>query len=376
MRRLRLRLSVGVMLVVCLLLIVSLGTVSARIRAQPIDPLPMPAAPLRLQADDRAASRGIHRLKTQANAAGKTAHSGTKGRSVPQAGASASAAQAAWLLGLIYLHGSGVARDPIQAALWFERARARGEPMSSAGLAWCDIEGCKGPPDTAGARRWIAQLRGIDPARADYLEWVIQSRLLPVQIAAPQPEQATQDALVPPHPLLLRSAQKGNVNARMALGMQHVATGHLAAAQAYFRAASPRSAAAAANLALISDRMKATTAAATIFISADELLINAQRLHRGEDRPADPAQAIRLYRLAQDKGSAEAREMLALIYSRSTPIGEVDAQWMQALGQLNLSKDAPLLQTVTSAPRLQCEPSPLFDLLPALWRKRTQPVSS
>lgn len=43
---------------------------------------------------------------------------------------------------------------------------------------------------------------------------------------------------------------------------------------------------------------------------------------------------------------------------------------MQQLSNLDLSKDAPELGTRTSARMLQREPSPLFDLMPEVWRKR------
>jgi TPR repeat protein len=378
-RRLRLRISMGVTLLVCLLLAVGLGTVSARVRAQlaqPIEAAPVLSAPIRLQGpDDPAAHRDIQRLKVQANAPGRIASTNRAGGSVPQTAAPVSAARAAWLLGLIYLHGSGVARDPIQAALWFERARVLGEPLSSAGLAWCEIEGCKGSPDPAGARRWIAQLRSVNPAQADYLEWVVQSRLSPVQLAVPQPGQTSPGAAMPSRELLLRSAQRGDVNARIELGLESVAAGNLAAAQEHFKAASPRSAAAAANLTFISNRIKTgASASSPASMSEEDLLANAQRFHRGEGRPANYAEAIRLYRLAESKGSIEARRMLALIFSRPTPTGELDVQWMQELSQLNLSKDAPALNTVTGARMLQREPSPLFDLLPEVWRKRTLSV--
>ena len=81
-------------------------------------------------------------------------------------GATAQSAQAAWLLGLIYLHGAGVRRDAPQAQLWFERSAQSGrEPWAYAGLAWCLIDGCTGPPEPAAAARAIAQLRPQHPAR-------------------------------------------------------------------------------------------------------------------------------------------------------------------------------------------------------------------
>ena len=115
--------------------------------------------------------------------------------------------------------------------------------------------------------------------------------------------------------------------------------------------------------------------ASLAFLSAEDLLASAQRFHRGQGRPANYAEAIRLYLLAESKGSVEAIRMLALIFSRPSPTGELDVQWMQELSHLNLSKLAPTLTTITGARMLQREPSPLFDLLPEVWRKRTHSMS-
>jgi hypothetical protein len=167
-RRLRRRLTLGVTLLVCLLLILALGTVNATVRAQPAQPIamePAPAlsAPVRLQVQvDPAAGRESQGIKAQAAAPIP------KTRATRAAAAPANAAQAARLVGLIYLHGgSGVARDPIQAALWFERARVLGKPLPKARLAWCEIEGCQRSPDPAGARRETAQQRSSKTAQAE-----------------------------------------------------------------------------------------------------------------------------------------------------------------------------------------------------------------
>ncbi|WP_431777341.1 hypothetical protein [Ottowia caeni] len=75
-------------------------------------------------------------------------------------GTTAASAQAAWLLGLVYLHGAGVRRDLPLAHTWFDRAARFGrEPWAYAGQAWCAIEGCDGPADPELARRAIEQLR-------------------------------------------------------------------------------------------------------------------------------------------------------------------------------------------------------------------------
>lgn len=54
----------------------------------------------------------------------------------------------------------------------------------------------------------------------------------------------------------------------------------------------------------------------------------AQRYHRLDQQPANFVKAIRLYRLAQNQGSEQARKMLELIFSRPDPDGSVDVAWM------------------------------------------------
>jgi len=367
------------MLPAYLMLAVGLGSVDARVRAQPAQPIeaaPLEAAPLRLQGpDDPAVDREIQRLKSLARAPARTAPPSRTKSPPSRTAETASAAQAAWLLGLIYLHGAGVARDPNQAQIWFERAHVLGASWSSAGLAWCEIDGCRGSPNPAGARQWIARLRGVNLPRAQYLEWVVESRLSPLQLATPGLGQADSSPALPARELLVRAARGGDVHASLELGLESVTAGRLTEAQEHFRAAAPKSAAAAANMIIVSDRLKGSTPSRPTSMSAAELLASAQRFHRGTGQPANYAEAIRMYRLADAKGSVEARRMLALIFSRPGSDGQLDVQWMQQLSNLDLSKEAPSLNTVTGARLLQREPSPLFDLLPEVWRKRSQPVT-
>ena len=103
-----------------------------RIEPRPTDDAPRIVAPpvvvgtlATREARNPAIERELQRLLRQAEA------SRTPGSTL-------SSAQAAWQLGLIYLHGAGVRRDPAQAQRWFERAaRFRREPLAQAGLAWC-----------------------------------------------------------------------------------------------------------------------------------------------------------------------------------------------------------------------------------------------
>lgn len=75
-RRLRRRLSIGMTLLVCLLLVVGLGSVSVRVPAQPAQPIegaPVLSAPIRLQGPaDPEPNRDIQRLKLPAKSTGQS----------------------------------------------------------------------------------------------------------------------------------------------------------------------------------------------------------------------------------------------------------------------------------------------------------------
>lgn len=279
-------------------------------------------------------------------------------------------ARAAWLLGLMYLHGLGVTASPGEAAVWFERARALGEPLAAAGLAWCEIDGCRTVPNPAAAQRWITQLRRVDLPRAQYLQWLVDERLSPLQLATPglRSEPASPAPAAPDRQLLLTAARGGNVHARIELGFESISANRPAEALEHFRAAAPRSPAASANAALLAERLRVTPPARSPASAADTFA-RAQRNHRGEGQPANFVEAIRLYRLAQSQGSEPARRMLELIFSRPGPDGQVDIAWMQQLAYLNLSGDAPALDGTTARRALRREPTPLFDMLPAYLRK-------
>lgn len=323
------------------------------ISASPLPPPPLQAAarPSELEAE-------VERLRARAQSA------------VPQAGRAArEQARAAWLLGLLYLHGIGVASSPGEAAAWFERARALGEPLAAAGLAWCEIDGCRTAPNPAAAQRWITLLRRVDLPRAQYLQWLVSERLSPLQLATPgvrgEPGPA---APAPDRQLLLSAARGGNVHARIELGFASITASRPAEALEHFRAAAPRSEVASANAALLSERLSVTPPARSSASAADTFA-RAQRNHRGEGQPANFVEAIRLYRLAQNQGSEPARRMLELIFSRPGPDGQVDIAWMQQLAYVNLSAGAPALDSATTRRALRREPTPLYDMLPAYLRK-------
>jgi TPR repeat protein len=318
----------------------------------------LPPAPLQAREQPSALEAEVSRLRSQALSVN------------PQPGRVArEQARAAWLLGLLYLHGIGVPASPGEAAGWFERARALGEPLAVAGLAWCEIDGCRTAPNPAAAQRWISLLRRVDLPRAQYLQWLVDERLSPLQLATPglrgEPAPA---APAPDRQLLLSAARGGNVHARIELGFESITANRPAEALEHFRAVASRSEAASANAALLSERLRVTPPARSSASAADTFA-GAQRNHRGEGQPANFVEAIRLYRLAQSQGSEPAKRMLELIFSRPGPDGQVDIAWMQQLAYLNLSSGAPALDGTTVRRALRREPTPLFDMLPASLRK-------
>ncbi|MET4575566.1 tetratricopeptide repeat protein [Ottowia thiooxydans] len=288
-------------------------------------------------------------------------------------GTSAASAQAAWLLGLIYLHGAGVRRDTALAQVWFERAARLGrEPWAYAGQAWCAIDGCQGPSDPNRARRVIAQLRGVHRARADFLEWVLLARETPLQVS--QPGLAQTEILRMPQPALLqKAASEGDIHALIELGLNAVTNNRLPEALEFFRRAGNGSEAALANIRQIESRMdsrRLSQVTVSNASSADELLAAAHKFHRGIGVPVNYVEAVRLYRQAEAKGSLEAKKMLGLIFSRPSPNGGIDIGWMQQLAYADPTTTIPTLGIPGSIDLLYREPTPLYDLLPQFWRRQ------
>ena len=305
--------------------------------------------------DNPALELEVMRLRTAANRA-------TPGRAQ---------ANAAWVLGLLYLHGIGVPASQADAQSWFERAHALGEPLASAGLAWCQIDACKSPPNPAEARRWIGLLRTVNQPRAQYFQWLLEAKLSPLQLAAPTWQDKAIMGTAPDRQLLLNAAKAGDSQARIELAFESIAANRDAEALAYFQAASARSVVAAANAALMKDRIRQGTGPARPLAVGSDLLAEAQKYHRGDGKIANFVEAIRLYRLAQGKGSLEAKKMLELIFSRPGADGEIDIAWMQQLAYANLSQAVPSLDRTAARKTLRREPSPLFDLLPQFWRNQS-----
>ncbi len=298
----------------------------------------------------------------------------------------ANAADAAWLLGLIYAHGAGIMQDTAQAQLWFERALSQGQNLAALGLAWCAVEGCKQAPNLGQARVRMASVRAQFPARAQYLEWWMLSKntALPVSAATKTSSAPDDDAIyrLASRSLIEQAARLGDIHALIELGLEAIALGNKAQARQWFeQAAAAGSGAAAHNMRVLNQQEANNYPALNSHISMDatSLLAMAQRNHRGLGQPANYAEAIRLYRLAHTKGSKAAGDMMALIFSRPTASGQLDIAWMQHIASLNIHNPAIGLPNVgspiNSGTVFQRERSPLFDYLPALWKFRIHPIS-
>jgi TPR repeat protein len=297
--------------------------------------------------------------------------------STAQAGhANVLAARAAWVLGLMYLHGTGVQADVVQAHQWFEQAYDQGERMASAGLAWCALQGCISMPNLPAANKWIAILRTVDPGRARYLEWLSKTRLAPLPVLSPE-QDSPQAGMLGHRQLLVNAAKGGDVNAQIELGLESAALNRLDKALRYFQAAAPRSWVAADNAAIVKEHMTLQRAKSGMEIkppapghNAEALFKEARRYHRGEGIPVNYNEAIRLYRMAQAEGSVQAQRMLNLIYARTSPEGQLDLAWMRQLSEADVSTSTPHMGQSTGPKLLHREPTPLYDLLPKLWKTR------
>ncbi len=311
-----------------------------------------PAAPT-LGGNDRAQQHAaMEQLRAQADGGGK-ARQGTP------AARKAAQRDAAWLLGLLTLHGAGTPADPAAARQWFVRAHELGHPLAAAGLAWCAIDGCGSAPQPVAAAPWIAALRRSDPARANYLEWLRARDLAPLQGSA---------RTAPPDGLLARAAAGGNSAAQVEYGLALLEHNQRPEALKQFRQAAARSPAAAANAEWLQNR-DAGVEGVRDGAAGGRWLAEARRYHRGDGVPANYTEALRLYQRAANAGNAEARRMVETIFSRRAPDGGLDVGWMQQLARMNLDALGQAVPgTLAGAHAFARDPTPLYDLVPAQWR--------
>lgn len=330
--------------------------------------------------DDPAREKALQTLRNTAQADGPPPHKQRNAGDLAPA-------DAAWLLGLLALHGLAMPADPPQAQHWFERAHLLGHPLAPAGLAWCQLSGCVKPPDPAVAMRWIAQLRSTDGGLARYLQWYAAKAMAPIsphENASPTlaGRGGTPAAAPPPSPaalqkLLLDAARAGSASARNELGLEFLAAGDTEKALAQFQAAAARSEAAAANASLLAARIRSGAANGVPVArrSAADWYDQARRYHQGDGVPANYAEAIRLYQIAAGGGDPKARRMLALIFSQPAPDGTVNIAWMQQLASIDTGPTgaAPGAGRLPAPQGWQRDPSPLYEWVPAEWKATAAP---
>lgn len=274
---------------------------------------------------------------------------------------------AAWLLGLLNLHGVGTGLNPARAREWFERAQQLRHPLAPAGLAWCLLDGCGQQPRPEQATPWIAQLQKTDAGRAYYLEWIRNQKLAPLEIATPQ-NPLHSDAPRQPSALVLRSAKAKDPGGENELGIFYAEAGRLGDAERLFTSAAPRSPAAQANLQWLARARDEKREAAPIEASrknSEQLFLRARQFHRGDGVPVNYGEALRLYKQAASQGNAHAQKMLGLIYTRPTPTGDINIVWMQQLANIDVtSEGSGTLLEPPPSPLLQRDPTPLYNYLP------------
>jgi uncharacterized protein len=299
-------------------------------------------------------------------------------------------ANAAWVLGLIYANGLGVDVDVSEAHIRFKQAYDLGEPLASAGLAWCEIQGCETLPSANKARSWVAQLRAAKPGRALYLDWLIEDTFLPLLNDTSANSAVIEKARTQRRQLLLNAAKLQDPQALIELGFEAVAQERLKDAQAYFQAAAPTSTFAAKNTMIIVSRQIEQKPLCQIpsntELSDTAILKTAQALHKGDACAVNYVDAIRLYNVAARKGNLSAQRMLSLIYSKpaTTAIGggaagagaaggNINIAWMQQLANLDVGNLSINLNTANLSSALQKEPTPLYDLIPLSLRNLVKP---
>lgn len=286
------------------------------------------------------------------------------------------AARTSWLLGLLYLHGEHVPVDRAQAQKWFERAKAMNEPMGNAGLAWCEIDGCGGPPAPRAARPYLAPLKNANPGLSLFLDWKIQERMAPVQgtngAAGAQAPHASPEAQR--MQLLQQAAQAGNASAINELGLSNVSASRYDLAMQQFTAAAKRSPAAASNAKLLGVRIEQAQKPDNTRSTgnrAEDWFAQARRYHRGDGVPSNYTEAIRFYQMAAAAGYQPARRMLELIYSRPAPGGSVNIAWMRQLASMDVTAEGAILSFSTQPTPLLFvrDLTPLYEFIPQEWRK-------
>lgn len=280
-------------------------------------------------------------------------------------------ANAAWVLGLLMLHGRGVPADVKRANYWFQIAWQQGEKKASAGLAWCEMVGCGMPADLARARYWRAQLFSINRGRSLYFEWLSQQRAAP--LVTMNGAGSNYDKLAQ-RSLLIQAANAGDIHAHIELGIESASKKQLDEALQHFLFAEKNSSIASNNadhiraeIADLKSRSKLQSSPSDNHESAESALVLARRYHRGEGMPVNYSEAIRLYKKAADLGSLQAKKMLHLIFSQPSENGMVNITWMRSLSYMDVSGLSPKLPADFGSVLLTREETGLTDFIPHSW---------
>lgn len=283
------------------------------------------------------------------------------------------AGQAAWLLGLLHLHGAAVSASSSKAKQWFTLAWHYGEPMASAGLAWCAYDGCQSAPDRAQAQQWARQLMSVDLGRALYMQWLLERQLRPLHL---EQEDGLKSLTRSERNLLDQAVAAGNVHAMIDLGILFAQSHDMRRSLTLFENAAAQSEVASQNANWVRQRIlmerRASSVRPTNKVTpsqADALFKMARKYHRGDGVSVNYVEAIRLYRQADAAGSPAARRMLSLIYARTTLDGSLDPVWMRQLSDMDVAALVPKQDATQGASALHKEPTPLIDLLPRRWRR-------
>ena len=282
-------------------------------------------------------------------------------------------ANAAWIMGLLTLHGRGLPADVKRAKSWFQIAWQQGEKMASAGLAWCEMVGCGMPPDLAKARYWRTQLSKVNRGRALYFEWLARAKSAPLELPNDVEAKSTIDK-IPHQKLLVEAANAGDIHAHIELGIESAAKNQLEESLQHFVFAEQNSSIVSTNASHIRseiDQAKSQTKVQKSSFNNAEVAESswrqARRYHRGEGIPINYVEAIRLYRKASDLGHLQAKKMLDLIFSQSVETGAINIFWMQRLSRMDVSGFAPQLPIVDGPVLLAREETGLTDFIPRVW---------
>lgn len=283
-------------------------------------------------------------------------------------------ANAAWILGLLYLHGNSVPVDASRAKYWFQIAWQQGEQMASAGLAWCEMAGCDMPPDLSKARFWRSKLLHINRPRSLYFEWLGQAKLAPLGMSNDSDLKAGYYQ-IPKRELLVEAANAGDIQAHIELGIESASKNQLDEALKHFVFAERQSNVAANNATQIRAKIanensmnKLESPKAGSKELAESNLEQARRYHKGDGVPANYSEAIRLYKKAADLGNPQAKKMLILIFSQTGENGAINILWMQKLGQMDISGSTLQLSSINEPVFLTREETGLADFIPQFWR--------